>query len=218
MSDMKTNPKTGRYVLIPIAVLAFILYKNFGDDEPNRVILHDEIKSGNIALDVNGTGEINGPIIKGYLINKTAQAKKINVTLVKPLYLLNSDRSAQNMVATRVYRYDAANGKRFRYIDDDIEYIKLRENEHLPIVFIAYCADFDKDAPDAFDSFTIGTLPSGFSQITDNIKQFRADNEDADVIDGAQIALWKSQGIGISSMRQVLDISKNDRDIARRLL
>ena len=187
--------------------------------EPDRVILYNALKKGDVGLSANGVGKINGPAVKGWLFNNTTEEKLVNVSLLLPIYLENSDQSAQNMIATRVYRLGAT-GRLPPKENDEGEYILLREKEHVPIVFIAYCADQEKSTPDISDSFTARSLPSEFWPIIIKIKQYRTqpENKGVDIFDGAQTAIWHFQEEPIRVTRRLLDIDSADVRIANEIL
>lgn len=189
------------------------LFNWFG---PERVILRDDIQVGNIELDVEGTGRRHGYAVKGFLVNKTDDAREINVTLVEPLYLVNPDASAQDMVITKVYRADS-DGRYSRVDDDGQRYILLDSNEKAPIQFVSYCGDYARDAPDSRDKFINGKLPAKYAEVAEKIKRFRAKYKhlsNDEVFDAAQIAFWRADGVSVNRMSRYLSISSGDIRLA----
>jgi len=183
---------------------------------PERVILRDDIQVGNIELDVEGTGRRHGYAVKGFLVNKTKDAREINVTLIEPLYLVNPDTSAQDMVVTKVYRADS-DGRYNRVDEDGQKYILLDANERAPIQFVSYCGDHARNAPDSQDKFINGKLPAKYARVAEKIKRFRAKNKhlsNDDVFDAAQIAFWQVDDVSVNRMRRHLDISRGDIRLA----
>ena len=217
ITSKKMQFRAGRGLLLVLFLFPLVVHAWLFRDDPDRVVLHHAIMSGDVTLKARGDGKVNGPAVKGWLVNNTMEAKAVSVILVKPLYLRNSDRSAQNMIATRVYRLGAT-GRLPPKEDDDWKYILLGEREHVPIEFIAYCADQGKSTPDASDSFRAGLyLPYKFERIVRKINRYRAENEDVDVFDGAQIAIWHDQDVPVRAMRR-LEIDDSDIQIANEVL
>ena len=205
----------------PLLVGAFIVYMvffrdvNFFGDDLNRVVLFNAIASNEITLKANGTDQVNGPAVKGWLVNNTEEAKRVSVNLAELLYLKNSDGGAQNMIATRVYRRGAT-GEFYRE-KDGWKHLFLRAGEHVPVLFIAYCADQDKATPDTSDSFTLARMPNKFTRIGESLKRYRDNNQGDNIYDGAQEAIWRAQGVPVRDMIR-LDVDEDDRRIANEIL
>ncbi|MBI2752960.1 MAG: hypothetical protein HYX46_05545, partial [Betaproteobacteria bacterium] len=87
-------------------ILVVLLFWSLGVDASAQTIVNDlsaEIEGRRVQLEsVAGNGGSSGTVLTGYLVNEAAAAKRIDVTLSRPLFLVNRG-SRQNMVATGVY-------------------------------------------------------------------------------------------------------------------
>ena len=104
------------------------------------VSLREAMTRGAIAIEsVAGTGGSSGTVLHGDLVNHNSAYYSIDVRLDTPLYFRN--RSAgQNMVAVQLYGRDGS------YMSDGTRgFVRVGPRARLPITFVAYCADFDKE-------------------------------------------------------------------------
>lgn len=177
------------------------------------VDLGQELAAGRIRLtSTTGNGASSGMVVTGYLTNETAAQKNIDVHLINPLYLVNSGHG-QNMVAIQIYRSDST------YMSDrGRSFIPLRPRARTPIVFMAFCADFEKDNPSAADSFSVGVLPVSLGKVLKNIKTYLVANPISDITVAAQTAVWLAQGNSIGAIREKFIVSSEDERLARSFM
>lgn len=209
---MKTRPAL--FAVIAIAFI-FALALNDTSSASKRVVdLLGEIRSGNITLtSSHGVGASTGASVRGHLVNNTGRDIRVAVDLDKPLFMRNSNRWSQNMLATRVFNRD---GTYFR--EGNQSFITLGANERIPVTFIAYCVDFEKDNPADVDSFTVSNVPAELVGISGKIQRYERDNPDADSGAALQLALWLAQGESIREIREKFEFTPQDEQTARRLI
>lgn len=159
--------------------------------------LTELVTSGRVAIaDVRGTGSSSGTSLRGALVNQTGSSIEIDVTLLDPLYLRNSGLG-QNMVATQVYE---ANGS--YYEDGSRRFIRLGPNERLPVMMVAYCADFERSNPSTSESFVVAAMPVGISEIARRIAAYEAAWPNGNMVVPVQVALWLAQGVKATEIQQ----------------
>lgn len=212
---MKTRPVL--FSVIAIAVIS-ALALNDSDNASSaskRVAgLLGEIRSGNIALtSSHGVGASTGASVHGYLVNNTSRDIRVAVNLDMPLFMRNSNRRSQNMLATRVFNRD---GTYLR--EGNQSFITLGANRRIPVTFIAYCVDFEKDNPADADSFIISDVPTELVGISGKIQRYERNNPDADSGAAMQLALWLAQGENIREIREKFEFTPQDEQTARRLV
>src|SRR5690606_36449735 len=111
--------------------------------------LPSEIRGGRCELtSPTGTGSSSAASVEAALVNRTREALRPAGHIVEPLFQRNGRSAAQNMIATALY---LRNGGYQR--DATGSFITLRPGERQPVLFIAYCADFEKENPSGSDSF-----------------------------------------------------------------
>ena len=210
-----------RYILWAVIVIAIVSALALDDNDSlssassTRVTdLLSEMRSGNIALtSTHGTGASTGASVQGYLVNNTNRDIRVAVNLDKPLFMRNSRRRSQNMLATRVFNRD----KTYRR-EGNQSFIALKANKRIPVTFIAYCVDFEKDNPAGTDSFTINDVPTELVGISSKIQRYERDNPDANSGAALQLALWLSQGESIREIREKFKFTWQDEQTARNLI
>lgn len=167
--------------------------------------LHELLADGDIIMElITGTGGSSGLAIEGYLVNRGPDDHNIDVHLGSPLYLSNSGKG-QNMVVTQVYGRDG------RYLSDGTQrFVRLTGNGRTPIVFVAYCADFDKDNPSRTDLFSPADMPPEISRVVRSITEVEQANTDVDLTVPAQLALWVAQGTSLDAISERFPFSQAD--------
>jgi len=221
MAKTKLSPYDKVRFVVMLIVIAVLGYKYdahhrvanlFG---PDHVVLKDAIDSGDITLRARGKGKVNGYAVRGLLTNTTPRAKQISTTLMEPLYFMNSDFNAQDMLVTRVHSALNVNvrGRRLG------NYLDIPEKGSVLVEFVAYCLEQHKETPDRSDSFRISPrpLPTWIRSITENLKRYRSGNPRADVFDGMQAAIWDRQGVDFDEVVRI-DVDEDDQRIANALL
>ncbi len=173
--------------------------------------LRDEIDAGRVQLaSVAGNGSSSGSAITAYLINETAKARRVDVNLSRPLFLVNSG-SSQNMIAIQVYMSGGAYSS-----DGRRSFITLRPRVRTGVLFLAFCVDFDKDNPTERDSFSIGSVPPVLTPVMANIRAHLTANTNADVTSAAQAAVWLAQGKSIGEIRSKFPVTSAEERLARQ--
>lgn len=175
--------------------------------------LNEAVSRGDIAVEgVTGTGGSSGMVIEGFLANQSSVDRNISVHLTVPIYLAN-DGKGQNMIATQVYGRDGL------YFREGIQrFVRVSGHSRTPVVFVAYCADFDKDNPTKADSFNIAEMPPGIEGVVRNISQVEWRNPQADLTAAAQLALWTAQGKRLDEIRERFHFSEVDMDWMHKIL
>jgi len=111
------------------------------------------------------------------------------------------------MLATQVYGPDGA-----YYVEDQVSYIEIPPGETTPILFYAYCVDFEKDNPTAADSFTLGEMPSWLAPLASGVASYEESGDNSETMVRAQVALWLAQDEDPEAIRATFDVS--DADLA----
>jgi TPR repeat protein len=212
---MKLNPAPAPALPVVLALAAVVLGCTPEATVGQTVIrdLYDEMQAGRVSLvTAVGNGNSSGTSVLGTLANKTARAIHIGVDLLTPLYLANSGRG-QNMIAAQIFLRDG------RYlIEDGRSFITLEPNQaQVPVSFIAFCVDLDRDNPSATDRFTTASTPPILDQVMANIADSLRVNRDRDFTAAAQLAVWLAQGEDIESIRSTFDFEPEDETLARVL-
>jgi hypothetical protein len=161
---------------------------------------------------VQGNGSSSGASLRGKLVNRTGSTLEVDVALREPLYFDNAG-SAQNMVATQVY--ESGGGY---YVEGSRRFLELRPNASLPVLFIAYCADFESDNPGELDRLNVAVMPGDIAWAASRIAEYEALNPDTDTVVSAQLALWLSQGETPQEIQQKFSFTQSELDIARAIL
>jgi hypothetical protein len=175
--------------------------------------LGEALSSGDVTLTANGNGRSSGSAVTGNLRNHKSNEIRINVILSNGLYLLNSG-SGQNMVATQVFQ---SNG-RYTTLGKN-KFIRLLPNTDTEIMFLSFCADFERDNPSSTQFFEYSAdIPSGIQSISSKISRYMADKFDKDIVIPIQLALWRSQGQSWSSISQKFNFDDSDWEIATKII
>lgn len=212
---MKIRPVL--FAVITIAVISALAFNdsdNTSSASKRVADLLGEIRSGNIALtSTHGIGASTGASVLGHLVNNTDRDIRVAVNFDRPLFMRNSNRRSQNMLATRVFNRDGT------YLREGSQsFITLRASERIPVTFIAYCVDFEKDNPVGEDSFIISDVPTELVGISGKIQRYERNNPEADSGVALQLALWLAQGENIREIREKFEFTSQDEQTARRLI
>lgn len=171
------------------------------------------LRNGSVALvSATGTGASSGGSVVGILENTTANKLYINVYLAKPIFLTNRGKG-QNMIAGEVYQAGGA----FQS-DGRQSFITLSPRAPSRVMFIAYCADFEKDNPTSQETFSIGTTPQAMEKVMANITKYAGRYPHADITVPAQVAVWLVQGVPQSMIAEKFPFSARDEQLARSFL
>lgn len=197
-----------------LSVLAVLLTFAGAVQAETRVYdLGTMINAGKIsAQDVVGNGSSSGDSLEGYLVNKTSKEMNLDISLAAPIYFRNSG-VGQNMIALQVYGADGSYQQLGRR-----SFITLRPRARMPVKFVAYCADYEKDNPSSGETFTGDTLPPELRKVTANINKFSRSNQNTDITKPAQVAIWLAQGISPDDIRKKFPFSPADERLARSFM
>jgi hypothetical protein len=174
--------------------------------------LSEAISGGDVTLIANGNGGSSGAAVTGNLRNNKPNEIWIDVILSDGLYLRNSG-SGQNMVATQIFLSDGgytASGTN--------KFIRLSPNTNVQIMFLAFCADFERDNPSSSQIFSSAAMPSDIQTISSKISRYMADKFDDDLTIPIQLALWRSQGQSRSDIFEKFDFDDSDWEIATGII
>jgi hypothetical protein len=199
--------------LLPTVLITLFIGQTFAQTTVSD--LQDEIQAGRIAVEnMQGKGSSTGMAIEGRIRNTTSKTLRINTNLKQPVYLGNrTSRLRQNMVAFSVYERGGS-----YFTDGRSSFIEVPANESYDVQLLAYCADYEKENPTSADQFVISQLPSGISDITRKIAEYKRKNPDDNSIQAFQVALWLAQGLTPEEIRKTFDFSQQDEIKARRIM
>lgn len=197
-------------MIISFLIFSTELFGQVGSIIPRQ--LSEAISSGDVTLTANGNGGSSGSAVTGNLRNNKSNEIRINVILSNGLYLSNSG-SGQNMVATQIFLsnggYTASGTNKF---------IRLSPNTDTQIMFLAFCADFERDNPTPTQIFKSADMPSGIQTISSKISIYMADKFGENLTIPIQLALWRSQGQSRSAIFKKFDFDDSDWEIATRII
>lgn len=177
------------------------------------VDLSQSMKSGALHLDsAAGNGASSGASVQCVLSNLGAETLYVDIILHEPLFLVNSG-NGQDMVATAVFFEDGSYSSW-----KDRLFIVLDPGQKADSIFLAYCADFDKDNPSASDAFGLGEVPADLKAVLARIEQYMRKNPDSDRIAAIQAAIWMARGLTPEHIRQKFQVSDDDEKLARSFL
>ncbi|MDR1308135.1 MAG: hypothetical protein LBK74_11245 [Treponema sp.] len=173
--------------------------------------LEDTLNEGTVRLQAGGIGSSSGASVTGYLTNTTSSAVAVSIYISNGIYLRNS-KAGQNMAAVQVYLADG------RYYSRGTDrFITLEPKVRTEVIFIAFCADFEKENPTDRERFTFTAMPSSIQLTVNKISRYLRDTE-GDLVNAAQIALWLAQGESISSISKKFRFAPEDETAAREIL
>jgi hypothetical protein len=174
--------------------------------------LEDALNEGTVRLQASGTGSSSGASVTGYLTNTTSASLSISIYILNGIYLKNS-KAGQNMAAVQVYLADGT-----YFVSGTEHFITLEPKKKTAVVFIAFCADFNKENPSERERFTFTAMPSSIQLTVNKISRYLQDKEGDNLVNAAQIALWLAQGESISSISGKYRFAPEDENMAREIL
>jgi len=181
--------------------------------QPRVADLQDELNAGRVKLQsITGTGGSSGTVVTARLLNSTTSELRVEVQLLQPILLVNTGTN-QDMVANQVY----LDGGRFQS-DGKRSFIVLPPKANSKIVFLAYCADFEKENPTQTDSFTTGSVPPLLATVLERVRAYHRANPKANIVVATQAALWLVQGVSLDEIRTKFSISAAEAQLARQFI
>ncbi len=170
-------------------------------------------RHSNISITkITGMGASSGTSLLGVLVNKSANDIKVSVNLSEPLFFHNWG-DGQNMVATQVL---LRNGS---YMSSGSEsFIVIPGGGSVDVVFMAYCADFEKDNPSPLDKFGVSTVPEKLRDISRSIAAYEKLHLGENLTAAAQVALWLSQGVSAEDIRSRFSFTPLDHQHALAII
>jgi hypothetical protein len=203
-----------KYSMIILFLVFAFSAELFGQNASVKPLqLSQAISNGDVTLIANGNGGSSGDAVTGNLKNNRSNEIHINVILNDGFYLRNSG-SGQNMVATQIFLSDGG----YFTSGSTSKFITLAPNADTGIMFLAFCADFERDNPTSSQTFSSVAMPSGIQTIASKISRYMADNFDDDLIIPVQLALWRSQGQSRLAISEKFDFDSSDWEIATRII
>lgn len=176
--------------------------------------LNDSVEQGIVAIkSVTGTGGSSGTVLNAVLVNATATAQRILVHLDAPLFFRNRG-VAQNMAATQVLGRDGS----YWQPAGGMPYVEIAAGSRLPVTFVAYCADFERDNPSATDAFNVAPVPLHLAAVMRQISAYETANQDVDTMKASQLALWVAQGHTLAAIGDRFGFDANDKAIMDAIL
>jgi ureidoglycolate hydrolase len=171
------------------------------------------IEEGKVRfIEIRGTDASSGASVEAALENLTDTVLNINVYMAKPMFFINRGKG-QNMAALQVYLSD---GSYKTYGTQS--FISLRPRQRENVIFIAYCANFEKDNPSTSETFTIGELPQSLKKVLTNITQYAKKYPDEDITTAAQIAVWYAMGWSSKDISEKFAFTEEDDKLAKNFL
>ncbi|ANO52333.1 hypothetical protein BA177_15085 [Woeseia oceani] len=117
------------------------------------------------------------------------------------------------MIATQIYSDDGG------YLSDGSEsFIELPTSSSIQVMFIAYCADFEKDNPQYSDTFSLIDLPPELASVARKISDYEAAHPGQDTMVASQVALWLVQGVSATEIKDKFSFDENELKAARTIL
>ena len=175
--------------------------------------LVDGMAAGTVTLESpSGTGASSGSSLEAVLTNRTARDVHLDVYLAEPLFFANRG-AGQNMVALAVYHGDGG----YRS-DGTRSFITLPGGKSSKVVFIAYCADFEKENPTPQDTFDLEQAPVDLIEVTERITAYSKANPDRDITAAAQVAIWLQRGHSAEEIAEKFRFTASDEQLAKELL
>ena len=172
------------------------------------------LDSSQVELTASGNGNSSGMAVLGFLKNNTPSEIRIDIFLEDGMYLKNSG-NGQNMVALLIFHSGGS-----YYSDGSNYFLVLPSRENIPVVFIAFCADFDRDNPSQTQSFRPSTMPQGLRGIVSRLARFSQEtfDSDSDYTTAIQLALWRFQGNTKAKISEKFGFDDEDWDIATGII
>jgi hypothetical protein len=205
--------KTSLLILAVLLFFGSVSTELFGQTARTSVIqLGDALSGGNVTLNARGNGSSSGSSVYGTLRNNTLNEIRISIILTGGLYLRNSG-PGQNMIATQIFLSDGGYTESGRN-----KFISLSPNANTQIMFIAYCADFERENPSAAETFSRISMPSGLQSIAAKISRYENDHFDDDVMVPVQLAVWRAQGESRAAIARKYPFTNDDWEIAAIIL
>ena len=197
-----------------VIVAASVLLAGVVSSASNRLAsLNDAVDGGSVAIEsMSGTGGSSGAVLNAVLVNETEIVQRILVHLDVPLFFQNRGH-AQNMVATQVYGRDGKYWQR----NNGVPYVEVAAGSKLPVTFIAYCADFEKDNPSFADAFDVAPLPQRVAMVMRQISAYETANRDVDTTKASQLALWVVQSHTLGSIGEKFRFDARDKAIMHEI-
>ena len=194
-------------------VTALLTSGVYGATDP-PASLNDSVEQGIVVIEsVSGTGGSSGSVLNAVLVNTTAVAQQILVHIDAPLFFQNRGES-QNMVATQVYGRDGT----YQRLGGGRPYVEIAAGSELPVTFVAYCADFDKDNPSITDTFDIAPLPQHIATVIRQIGAYETANRNDISIAASQLALCVAQDHTLDDIDEKFEFDTNDEAIMDAIL
>lgn len=200
---------------MPKLIIALLLFLSISHafGQAQTTDFYKAIQTGSISIEsLRGNGSSTGMAVEGNIRNRTQRLLRISTTLLEPLYLANRGLG-QNMVAFNVFEEDGS-----YYSDGQTSFIEVRPNDSLAIKLLAYCADYEKENPTAYDQFVVSQTPANIRNATTKILAHKRRNPNDDSIEAYQVALWLAQGVPPDQIRETFEFTSTDEFKARRIL
>lgn len=170
-------------------------------------------RDSNISVTkITGMGASSGSSLRGVLVNKSVNDIKVSVNFSEPLFFHNWG-DGQNMVATQVFLGDGS------YLSAGSQsFIVIPSRGSVDVIFIAYCADFEKENPSPLDKFGLTTVPEKLRDISRSIASYERLHLGEDLTAAAQVALWLSQGVSAEDIRSRFSFTPVDHQHALEII
>jgi hypothetical protein len=177
--------------------------------------LADLLASGKVRLEnTTGTGASSGSALEGELVNATQATIEVSVRMDKPLYFANGG-VGQNMVAVSVFGRDGG----YKTREGEEGFVEVARGARLPVTFVAYCADFEKENPTPSERFSVSTpASSNVLAVAKLIAEYEAANSETNNVAAMQFFLWRSQGVSAEKIREKFAVAPADEQVANGLL
>jgi hypothetical protein len=163
-------------------------------------------------IEIRGNDTSSGASVEASLENLTDAVLNINVYMANPMFFINQGKG-QNMAALQVYLSDGSYKTYGTH-----SFISLRPRQRENVIFIAYCANFEKDNPSTSETFSVGEVPQNLKKVLTNIMQYAKEYPDEDITTAAQIAVWYATGWSSKEISEKFAFTEEDEKLAKIFL
>lgn len=163
-------------------------------------------------ISANGNGSSSGAAMEGVVRNESSKVVEIDIVMSRPVFFRNGGRG-QNMIGSMVFKEGGSYTQDGRH-----SFVSLAPGARTNVMFIAYCADFEKDNPGPSDTFTAAAAPPELASVMSRISSYVRANPEADITVPAQVAVWLAQGIDPAEIAEKFPFTESDEQLARSFL
>jgi hypothetical protein len=99
------------------------------------------------------------------------------------------------------------------------KFIRLPPNASVPVMVIAFCADFDRENPGPSETFATASMPRDMEGIAAKISRYIADNfDDEELTAPVQLALWRARGQSRSDIEEKFEFGNAEWNLSTQIM